>query len=86
METSMHGSFDKSGKDHSTYEKLGYGFLALPALLLVTLLGMAIVNPKASSWISQAVEAEFADFSAPPQLAPTQIARPSTAIRTVRAN
>jgi hypothetical protein len=88
METSMHGSLDKSGKDNSTsiYEKLGFGFLALPVLLLVTLLGLAIINPRASSWISQAVEAEFSDFSAPPTLAPTEMARPSMAIRTVKAN
>ena len=66
----MHGSLDKSGKDDSTsiYEKLGFGFLALPVLLLVTLLGLAFINPRASSWISQAVEAEFSDFSAPPTL------------------
>ena len=88
----MHGSFDKSGKDESSgkdygvYEKVGFGFLALPVVLLVTLLGLAIINPKASSWISQAVEAEFADFSAPPALTPTEMARPSMAIRTVRAN
>jgi hypothetical protein len=84
----MHGSLDKSGKDDSTsiYERLGFGFLALSVLLLVTLFGMATINPRASNWISQAVEAEFADFSAPPALAPTEMARPSMAIRTVRAN
>ena len=88
----MHGSIDKpgkdnsSGKDYGVYEKVGFGFLALPVLLLVTLLGLAIINPRASSWISEAVEAEFSDFSAPPTLAPTEMARPSMAIRTVRAN
>jgi hypothetical protein len=86
----MHGSFDKSGKDDS-YEKLGFGFVALPVLLVITLIGLAIMHPGASSWISQAVEAEFADFDtapqlAPAQLAPTQLARPSMAIRTVRTN
>ena len=82
----MHGSLDKPGKDKSTYEKLGFGFLALPVLLVITLIGLAIIHPGASNWIAQAVEAEFADFSASPSLEPAQIARPSMAVRTVRAN
>ncbi len=87
----MHGSFDKSGKGDSTYEKPGFGFIALPVLLVIALIGLAIAHPGASSWISQAVEAEFAGFDAAPQLAPaqlapTQLAQPSMASRTVRTN
>jgi hypothetical protein len=82
----MHGSLDKPGKnDDSIYQRWGIGFLALPALLVITLIGLAILQPAASNWISEAVQAEVAAFNAMPELAPTQLARPAMEIRTVRA-
>ena len=83
----MHGSLDKSGKDeNSIYQRWGIGFLALPALLAITLIGLAILQPAASNWISEAVQAEVAVFNVTPEVTPTQLARPTMQIRTVRAN
>jgi hypothetical protein len=84
---SMHGSLDKSGKDENgIYQRWGIGFLALPALLAIVLITLAIVQPAASNWISEAVQAEVAVFNAMPEITPTQLARPAMQIRTVRAN
>ena len=43
----------------STKPRSGAGFLILPALIAIALITLAIVHPKASIWISQAVQAEF---------------------------
>jgi hypothetical protein len=86
MEATMHGSLDKSGNNEdSIYRRWGLGFLALPALLVMTLIGLAIVQPTTSNLISEAVQAEFAGISVMPEAAPTQLARPDMEIRTVRA-
>jgi hypothetical protein len=83
----MHGSLDKSAKDeNSIYHRWGIGLLALPALLVLTLLVLAIAQPSASNWISEAVQAEFTGFEGMPGETPTQVARPAMQIRTVRAN
>jgi hypothetical protein len=56
----MHAPFDRSRKsDHATEPRRGVGFLILPVLMAVALITLAIVHPKASIWISQAVQAEF---------------------------
>ena len=82
----MHGSLDKSGEnENSIYQRWGLGFLALPALLVIALFMLAIVQPVASNWISEAVQAEFAGISVMPEAAPTELARPALEIRTVRA-
>ncbi len=84
----MHGSLDKSGRnENSLVQRWGIGFLALPALLAVALIILAVVQPAASNWISEAVQAEVAGFNVMPEVAPTQqLARPTMQIRTVRAN
>ncbi|MGB9117020.1 hypothetical protein [Bradyrhizobium sp.] len=83
----MHGSLDQSGKnENSIYQRWGTGFLTLPALLVIALITLALAQPAASNWISEAVQAEVAGFNAMPELAPTQLARPTMQIRTVRAN
>jgi hypothetical protein len=87
MEASMHGFFDNSGgNDNRTQRSSNIGFWAWPALLGIGLIGLVIAKPAASSWISQAVEAEFAGSFLAPDLAPSQIARPAMQFRTVRAN
>jgi hypothetical protein len=84
VEASMHGSIGRSGKtdDNPTWN---IGFFALPVLLVVALIGLAITQPAASNWISEAVRAEFAGIDLP-AVAPTQLAQPAMQIRTVRAN
>jgi hypothetical protein len=86
MEATMHGSLDKSGNNEdSIYRRWGLGFLVLPALLVITLIGLAIMQPAASNWISEAVQAEIAGISVMPEAAPTQLAQPAMEFRTVRA-
>jgi hypothetical protein len=83
----MHGSFDESGEnDSSIYRRWGIGFLVLPVLLAVALLGLAIVQPATSNWIAESVQAEFIGNNVVPGQAPAQLAQPGMQIRTVRAN
>ena len=55
----MHGSFDRSDETDSTYRSAGFGFCAFPALLAVVLIGLAITQPSAFNWISEAAQAEL---------------------------
>jgi hypothetical protein len=83
----MHGTFERSGEsDKAIRRSWGFGFLALPALLVIALVGLAITQPDMSSLVSEAVQAEFANAYLAPAIAPTQIAQPARVIRTVRAN
>jgi hypothetical protein len=87
MEASMHGSFDRSGEaDKGIYRSWRIGYFALPALLVIALVGLAITHPNMSSLISDAVQAEFANAYLAPETAPAQIAQPARAVRTVKAN
>lgn len=80
MEGFMHGTFDRSGKSHNrTDRSFSLGLFLLPALLVIALIALAVVQPAASVWISEAAQAEFVGLNVP-DLAPTQLAR------TVRAN
>ena len=83
----MHGSFDESDRNNnSIYRRWGIGFLVLPVLLAIALLGLAIVQPATSNWIAETVQAEFIGNSMVPEQAPAQLAQPRMQIRTVRAN
>jgi hypothetical protein len=84
----MHGTFEKSRevRDNNIRRSSGAGFLAVPILIAVALVGLAITKPAVSTWIAQAAQAEFADSVVIPDVAPMQLARPANEIRTVRAN
>ena len=82
----MHGSFDRSGQSvNRTQRSWSVGFFAFPILLLIALIGLAIAQPAASNWISEAVQAEFGGGNLTPEIAPVQMTRPAMQIRTVRA-
>jgi hypothetical protein len=86
MEAPMHGTFDKRREsDNRIHRKAGVGFFALPALLAIALLGLAVTHPDVSTLVSNAVQAEFVGID-PATVAPTQLAQPATITRTVRAN
>jgi hypothetical protein len=56
----MHAPFDRSRKSyHDSEPRSGIGFVILPVLIAVALIVLVIVHPKASLWISQAVQAEY---------------------------
>jgi hypothetical protein len=86
MEATMHGSFDRPGEfGHRMQRSWSVGFFAFPILLLIALIGLAIAQPAASNWISEAVQAEFGGGNLTPEINPVQLAQPATQIRTVRA-
>ena len=83
----MHGSFDRSDEtDKSIYRSWRIGYFALPVLLVIAMVGLAITHPNLPSLVSDAVQAEFASAYLAPETAPAQIAQPARAVRTVKAN
>ena len=80
----MHGRFEKPGRnDDHLREDGGLRFLIVPVVVGIGLLVLTMVHPKASIWISQAVQAEFGGFG----VAEDVSKQPGMAIpvRTVRA-
>jgi hypothetical protein len=77
MEASMRGPCDESGEtiENGFFQRWGAGFLVLPILLLITLIGLAIVQPATSNWIADAVMAEVPGANYSPDAAPTQFAK-----------
>jgi hypothetical protein len=93
MEASMHGSLDKQPQnDRSVHRSFGIKMVALPVLIVVALIGMAVSHPSATKWIADAAQAEFVGTEfigsdiVPDLARPTQIARPANQIRTVHAD
>jgi len=84
----MHGTFEKSRevRDNNVRRSSGVGFLAVPVVIAVALVGLAITKPAVSTWIAEAAQAEFAGSVMMPEAAPTQLARPANEIRTIRAD
>jgi hypothetical protein len=83
MEAAMHGTFDRSGESRNRFGRTwSIGLFAVPALLVIGLIGLAMIQPAASNWISEAAQAEFADTFIAPGITPTQ---PAMETRTVRA-
>jgi hypothetical protein len=83
----MHGTFEKFGKnDNRIQRSWSIGFFVVPTLLAIALIALAIFQPKASVWISEAAQAEFAGAYALPDAAPVPLAKPTEPVRTVRAN
>jgi preprotein translocase subunit SecG len=81
----MHGSFDKQGETRKhSYRRWGIGIFVVPVFVVIALIGLALVQPAASNWISAAVQAEFAGSSLPQEAASTVLAQPAMTVRTVR--
>jgi hypothetical protein len=91
-EASMLAPLDRSNKNQSNgnpksiREKWGFGFIILPMVIAVVLIALAFIQPTASNWISESVQAEFTGDIAMPVEAPTQIALPRMNMRTVRVD
>jgi hypothetical protein len=87
VEASMHAPYDRSRKSSDRTEpKSGIGFLILPAVVALALIMLVTLHPKASIWISQAVQAEFGGGGVAEDM-PVQAAQPGMTVplRTVRA-
>jgi hypothetical protein len=84
----MHAPYDRSRNSSGRTEpKSGAGFLIVPAVIAVVLIVLAVFQPKASLWISQAVQAEFISDDVLHD-APTRLVEPGMELpmRTVHAN
>jgi hypothetical protein len=85
MEATMHGSLDKPPRDDESSDR-DIKLMALPILVVIALVGLAISHPSASRWISEATQAEFVGVDFVPDLAPpTRLAQPANAVRTLRS-
>jgi hypothetical protein len=91
MEESMHGSFDKQPHDdQNTDQGWSMKLVALPLLVVVALIGMALSHPAAISWISDAVQAEFVGsqyagtYMVPDLTSPMRTAQPTNELRTAK--
>ena len=82
----MHAPYDKRKSGTRTEPKSGAGFLIPTAAVALVLIVLTALHPKASVWISQAVEAEFIGDRGMTDT-PTRIVQPHMAepVQTVRA-
>jgi fumarate reductase subunit C len=81
----MHGSLNRSAEKQSRSDRSWtMGFFALPVLVVIALVALALMKPAASTWISEAVQAEFVGMTSP-GVVPKQLAQPAMQIRTVKA-
>jgi hypothetical protein len=67
------------------YRRLITGIVIAYGTSLLLALALLINNPKAASWVSEAVQAELGGAAAPPAPEPTQLAEPTRPVRTVKA-
>jgi hypothetical protein len=87
MEAAVHAKFERAGEMiKRIYENWGIGIFALPALILIALVGLAVTHLDASDWMSEAAQAEFAGAHSRPEAAPKQLAQPAGEVRPVRSN
>jgi hypothetical protein len=56
------------------YRNWGIGVFALPVLVVVALVGLALTGSGRSSWMSDALRAEFTSVDYGPDAAPKQLA------------
>jgi hypothetical protein len=82
VEASMHAPFDRSrNSDYTTSSGGGSRFLIVPIVIAIALFALAILEPKTSMWVAEAVQAEFPGSIIADDTSP-QPARPAAPIRT----
>jgi hypothetical protein len=67
------------------YRNWGIGAFALPVLVAIALVGLAVTHSE-RSWMSEAIRAEFTAANHDADTAPKQLAQPASDVRTVRSN
>jgi hypothetical protein len=86
VEASMHGSLNRSDEKRDRSDRSwSIGFFALPVFVVIALTALAITEPATSTWISEAVEAEFAGMTSPVAV-PKELAQPAMQIRTAKVH
>jgi hypothetical protein len=82
----MQRAFDRLDRhENLTQWKWAAGSAAAFGVVMVALVALTWNSPAATSWVSDAAQAEFAGSMMPEQ-APVQTAQPAKAFQTVRAN
>jgi hypothetical protein len=61
------------------------GILSAHAVALLALIGLATINPKISTWMFEAVEAELAAYVPSAEVPKTQIAQPAGSMQSMRS-
>ena len=85
----MHAPFDRSrNSGYTARDNSGRRFLIFPVIVAVALLTLAAIHPKASIWISQAVQAEFGGSGFADDMPVETMQQPDMTVpmQTVRAN
>jgi len=78
----MHGSSGRFQENRNRTDRdWNVALFALPVLIVIALVALAIIQPAAPSWISEAAQAEFVGMNLP-DVVPAQ---PAMQIRTVKA-
>jgi hypothetical protein len=86
MEAPMHGTFGRINENRNSAERdWSVGFFALPALLVSAMVVLAVLQPAASNWISEAAQAEFVGVTVA-EVAPIQLAQPPTQTRLIKVH
>jgi hypothetical protein len=75
-----------SKNNNRIHQSWSVGFFAVPVFIALALIGLAMFQPAASVWISEAAQAEFSGINMAPQVAPTQLAQPAGETRAARVN
>jgi hypothetical protein len=68
-----------------TYRRLITGIFILYGTSLLMVLSLLVINPKVSTWVSQAAQSTFVTASAPTAPASLHLAQPATPMQTVKA-
>jgi hypothetical protein len=89
----MHGTFDRRPHEtRSTPRGWSTALIALPVLIVIALVGMAVSHPLAAKWIAEAAQAEYVGTEfvgtdvMPNLVEPTRIAPPGDDSRGPRSN
>ena len=85
----MHAPFDRSrNSGYTAHDNGGRRFLIFPVIIAIALLTLAVIHPKASIWISQAVQAEFSGSGLADDTPVETVQQPGATVpmQTVRAN
>jgi hypothetical protein len=68
-----------------TYRRLITGVFILYGTSLLMVFSLLVINPKVSSWISQAAQSTFVTASAPTAPTSLRLAQPARRMQTVKA-
>ena len=83
---SVHGSFDRFQENRNRTDRdWNVALFAVPIFVVIALIALAIVQPNASNWISEAAQAEFVGMNSP-AVVPAPIVQPAMQTQTVNAD